>query len=301
MKNKKVLIPILAVVLVALIIGAVYLTQRSKTVATVENEKITQEQLNKELNKQYGATVLNMMISNKVVDLEADKAKVKVTDKDVQAELDKMIKQYGGQETFNMLLAQNGMTEDLFKEQVEQNLKVTKILEPSIEITDDEIKTYFEDNKASFGTPEQVEASHILVEDEKTAKEVKKKLDDGEDFAKLAKEYSTDTQTKDKGGELGYFTTGKMVEAFDKAAFSMKVDEISDPVKTDFGYHIIKVTGKKEAKEATLEDSKAKIKEALLAQKVQEKAGTWLNEATAKYKIDNKLEKDQKDQKDKSK
>lgn len=297
MKNKKVLIPILAVVLVALIIGAVYLTQRSKTVATVENEKITQEQLNKELNKQYGATVLNMMISNKVVDLEADKAKVKVTDKDVQAELDKMIKQYGGQETFNMLLAQNGMTEDLFKEQVEQNLKVTKILEPSIEITDDEIKTYFEDNKASFGTPEQVEASHILVEDEKTAKEVKKKLDNGEDFAKLAKEYSTDTQTKDKGGELGYFTSGKMVEAFDKVAFSMKVDEISDPVKTDFGYHIIKVTGKKEAKEATLEDSKAKIKEALLAQKVQEKAGTWLNEATAKYKIDNKLEKDQKDKK----
>lgn len=297
MKNKKVLIPILAVVLVALIIGAVYLTQRSETVATVEKEKITQEQLNKELNEKYGATVLNMMISNKVVDLEADKAKVKVTDKDVQAELDKMVKQYGGQETFNMLLAQNGMTEDVFKEQVEQNLKVTKILEPSIEITDDEIKTYFEDNKASFNTPEQVEASHILVKDEKTAKEVKKKLDDGEDFAKLAKEYSTDEQTKEKGGELGYFTSGQMVEAFDKAAFSMKVNEISDPVKTDYGYHIIKVTGKKEAKEATLEDSKAKIKEDLLAQKVQEKASTWLTEATAKYKIDNKLEKDQKDKK----
>ena len=75
MKNKKVLIPILAVVLIALIIGAVYLTQRSETVATVDKEKITQEQLNEELNMQYGASVLNMMISNKVVDLEADKAK----------------------------------------------------------------------------------------------------------------------------------------------------------------------------------------------------------------------------------
>jgi len=292
MKNKKVLIPILAVVLIALIIGAVYLTQRSETVATVDKEKITQEQLNEELNKQYGASVLNMMISNKVVDLEADKAKVKVTDKEIQAELDKMVEQYGGQETFNMLLAQNGVTEDLFKEQIEQNLKVTKILEPSIEITDDEIKTYFEDNKASFDTPEQVEASHILVEDEDTAKEVKKKLDEGGDFAKLAEEYSTDTQTKEKGGELGYFASGQMVEAFDKAAFSMKVDEISDPVKTDYGYHIIKVTGKKEAKEATLEDSKAKIKEDLLATKVQEQASTWLTEATAKYKVENKLEKD---------
>jgi foldase protein PrsA len=292
MKNKKVLIPILAVVLIALIIGAVYLTQRSETVATVDKEKITQEQLNEELNKQYGASVLNMMISNKVVDLEADKAKVKVTDKEIQAELDKMVEQYGGQETFNMLLAQNGVTEDLFKEQIEQNLKVTKILEPSIEITDDEIKTYFEDNKASFDTPEQVEASHILVEDEKTAKEVKKKIDEGGDFAELAKEYSTDTQTAENGGELGYFSTGQMVEAFDKAAFSMKVDEISDPVKTDYGYHIIKVTGKKEAKEATLEDSKAKIKEDLLATKVQEQASTWLTEATAKYKVENKLEKD---------
>lgn len=292
MKNKKVLIPILAVVLVALIIGAVYLTQRSETVATVDKEKITQEQLNEELNKQYGASVLNMMISNKVVDLEADKAKVKVTDKEIQAELDKMVEQYGGQETFNMLLAQNGVTEDVFKEQIEQNLKVTKILEPSIEITDDEIKTYFEDNKASLDTPEQVEASHILVEDEDTAKEVKKKLDEGGDFAKLAEEYSTDTQTKDNGGELGYFSSGQMVEAFDKAAFSMKVDEISDPVKTDYGYHIIKVTGKKEAKEATLEDSKAKIKEDLLATKVQEQASTWLTEATAKYKVENKLEKD---------
>ncbi|MCB5238213.1 peptidylprolyl isomerase [Niallia circulans] len=292
MKNKKVLIPILAVVLIALIIGAVYLTQRSETVATVDKEKITQEQLNEELNKQYGASVLNMMISNKVVDLEADKAKVKVTDKEIQAELDKMVEQYGGQETFNMLLAQNGVTEDLFKEQIEQNLKVTKILEPSIEITDDEIKTYFEDNKASFDTPEQVEASHILVEDEDTAKEVKKKLDEGGDFAELAKEYSTDTQTAENGGELGYFSTGQMVEAFDKAAFAMKVDEISDPVKTDYGYHIIKVTGKKEAKEATLEDSKAKIKEDLLATKVQEQASTWLTEATAKYKVENKLEKD---------
>ncbi|WP_312094800.1 peptidylprolyl isomerase [Niallia sp.] len=292
MKNKKVLIPILAVVLVALIVGAVYLTQRSETVATVEKEKITQEQLNEELNKQYGASVLNTMISNKVVDLEADKAKVKVTDKEIKAELDKMVEQYGGQETFDMLLAQNGLTEDVFKEQIEQNLKVTKILEPSIEITDDEIKTYFEDNKASFDTPEQVEASHILVEDEKTAKEVKKKLDEGGDFAELAKEYSTDTQTKENGGELGYFSTGQMVEEFDKVAFEMKVDEISDPVKTDYGYHIIKVTGKKEAKEATLDESKEEIKEALLTQKVQEQASTWLSEATAKYKVENKLEKD---------
>ncbi|KAB7668815.1 peptidylprolyl isomerase [Bacillus sp. B1-b2] len=289
MKNKKVLIPVLAVILVALIIGAVYLTQRSETVATIDDEKISQAELNEELNKQYGSTVLSTMITNKVVDLEADKAKVEITDKEIDAEMDKVYEQYGGEETFNTLLAQNGLTLDTYKESVIQNLKVTKILEPSIEITDEEIQTYFDDNKASLDTAAQVQASHILVEDEATAKEVKQKLDEGGDFAELAKEYSTDTATKDNGGDLGFFSSGQMVEAFETAAFGMEVGAVSDPVQTDYGYHIIKVTDKKEAKEATLEDSKEEIKDTLLQQKIQEQASTWLSEATAKYKIDNKL------------
>src|SRR5690625_6598495 len=86
----------------------------------------------------------------------------------------------------------------------------------------------------------EIKAQHIVVEDEDTAKEVKEKLDDGEDFAKLAEEYSTDESNKDDGGKLGYFSVGEMDPAFEDAAYGMKKGEVSDPVQSQFGFHIIK-------------------------------------------------------------
>lgn len=290
MKNKKIILPILGIVLIALIVVAVILVQKSNTVASVDGEKITQNDLDEALNKQYGTSILQTLIANKVVDLEAEKEKIKVTDKEQKAELDDLIESSGGEDAFNAALEANGASKADIEEELSRYLKIKKLLEPRIEITDDQIKSYFDENKASFDTPEQVEASHILVADEKTAKEVKKKLDDGEDFADLAKEYSTDTATKDNGGELGYFSSGQMVEEFEKAAFSMDVDEISDPVQTDNGWHIIKVTGHKDAVEAKLDDHKDEIKDALFEQQMNTEYSTWLTEIEAKYDIDNKLD-----------
>lgn len=288
-KNKKILFSILGAVLIALIVVAVVLVQKNNTAATVDGEKITKKELNEALNTQYGSTILDSLIADKIVDLEADKENIKVTDKEKKAEMDTLIESYGGEEAFNSALEANNASKADIEEQMVRYLKIKKLLEPSIEITDDEIKAYFEENKTNYDQAEQVEASHILVADEKTAKEVKKKLDDGGDFAKLAKEYSTDTATKEDGGELGYFSSGQMAEEFEKAAFSMKVDEISDPVKTDYGYHIIKVTGHKDAKAAKLEDHKDEIKEALLEQEIQTEYSTWLTEKKEKYKIKNYL------------
>ncbi|WOD62996.1 peptidylprolyl isomerase [Niallia taxi] len=290
MKNKKIILPILGIVLIALIVVAVILVQKSNTVASVEGEKITQNDLDEALNKQYGTSILQTLIANKVVDLEAEKEKIKVTDKEKKAELDDLIESSGGEDAFNAALEANGASKADIEEELLRYLKIKKLLEPRIEITDDQIQAYFDENKASFNTPEQVEASHILVADEKTAKEVKKKLDDGEDFADLAKEYSTDTATKENGGELGYFSSGQMVEEFEKAAFSMDVDEISNPVETTNGWHIIKVTGHKDAVEAKLDDHKDEIKDTLFETQMNTEYSTWLTEIQAKYDIDNKLD-----------
>ncbi|MBO0993900.1 peptidylprolyl isomerase [Bacillus sp. SD088] len=280
-------------VIVLIILGAavIFTTAFVKRdiVANVGDAKITKDELYEQLVDNYGEQTLDGMINDEIVKMEAKKEKVSISDDEINKEMDKYVEQSGGEEAFNSALQQQGLTKKDLEKDIVSFLSIQKILEPRIDISDDEIKEYFEDNKASFDQEEQVEASHILVDDEKTAKEVKQKIDDGEDFAELAKEYSTDESNAESGGELGFFGKGKMVKEFEGKAFSMKVDEISDPVKTEHGYHIIKVTDKKDAKEAKLEDHKEEVKDALFEQKLQTEYQTWLNEKKEDYKIKKSL------------
>jgi len=120
-------------------------------------------------------------------------------------------------------------------------------------------------------TQEQVWARHILVKEETQAKDVLKRLEQGEDWSAIAAEVSQDTGNKDKGGDLGWFSSGKMVAEFEQAAFSLKVGEISQPVKTSFGYHIIQVIGHEDRPLSAAELNTAK----------QNKFNEWLTTATA--------------------
>jgi foldase protein PrsA len=262
---------------------------KDEVVAKVGDKSISKEDLYTTLVDQYGDAALDTLIAEKIVELESDKKDLTVKDSEIEEELESIKESYGGEEAFNEALASSGASLDSVKKNVESFLLTEKLLKDRVSISDDQITEYFEANKDSFAQEEQVQASHILVEDEKTAKEVKDKLDDGGDFAELAKEYSTDTSNAESGGELGFFAKGEMVTEFDDKAFAMKKGEISEPVKTEFGYHIIKVTDKKDAKEAVLDDHKEEIKDILFDQALQTEYGTWLEEQKEKYQIENLL------------
>ncbi len=111
----------------------------------------------------------------------------------------------------------------------------------AIQVNDDELFNFYEDEKERFTTEEERQAQHILVEFEQQAKQVVTQLNEGADFAKLAAKHSQDTGSKDAGGDLGFFTLGVMMPEFEAKVFSMKVGEVSSPVKTEFGYHVIKL------------------------------------------------------------
>lgn len=261
----------------------------SGSVATVDGEKITKDELNEALVQAHGQEMLDALIDEKIVEMEVKKEKIDVPAKEIDAEIETFVENAGGKEAFKSALEQSGMTEDDFKKDVIQYLSIRKLMEPRVEITDEEVEAYFKENKESFDTQEQVKARHILLDDEKTAKEVLKKLDEGGDFAELAKEYSKDEGSGAMGGELGFFTRGQMVPEFEEKAFSMKAGEISEPVKSEFGYHIIEVQENKEEKEAVLKDHIDEIKEKLIESKMQTEYVTWLEEAREKYDIKNNL------------
>lgn len=228
-------------------------------VAMVAGEKIDKKAYKDEMSfysamlasqQQLKPSIVQMLVQDKLISNDMKKNNIKVDDKELNDKFLQYIEQFGGQEKFDKMLDDYNMTSDKFKETIKKDeiyQKHREWFEEKNPASDEEIKKYFDDNKDSLS---QVKASHILVEDENTANEVKEKLDNGEDFKELAKQYSKDTANANKGGDLGYFTKDQMVKEFSDKAFSMKKDEISDPVKTNYGYHIIKVDDKKDSPEA---------------------------------------------------
>ncbi|MDU0458130.1 MAG: peptidylprolyl isomerase [Geobacteraceae bacterium] len=150
---------------------------------------------------------------------------------------------------------------------VEAYLK--KKVETESNVSDEDLKKFYEQNKDKFKTGEQIKASHILVKTEKEAKDILAQIKAGGNFEELAKKSSVDSSSA-KGGDLGWFGKGSMVPAFEKAAMALKEGQVSDVVKSDFGFHIIKLTGKRAAGIRPLEEVKDQIKGAIMPSRQQE-------------------------------
>lgn len=274
--------------LVLVVLAGCSASNNDEVVASVDGEKITKEELYEALVSVTGPEAVNALIDEKIVELEIKKEEITVSDEEIDKEVESFKEDAGGEEAFNNALEQSGLTEEDFKKDVVQYLSIRKLMEPLVEVTDEEVKDYFEENKETFNEQEQVDARHILVEDEKLANELYEKLKDGADFAELAQEHSTDGSAA-SGGNLGFFGRGQMVPEFEEKAFSLKVGEISEPVKSEFGYHIIETLDKTEEKAATFEDHADEIKDKLFESKMQSEYVTWLEEKRESYDIKNNL------------
>lgn len=266
--------------------------------------------------------VVNQLIIQKLLDQEAEARGIKVSQKDIDQAIKDVMDKMGGKDQLMSTLRNNGISTAEFKKDIKVQVKMQKLAAEAgnINVTDADCKNFYNKNQDKFRHADQVRASHILIsanpyqiqqeitaksktkmdekelkaavekvmaekqaEAEKLAKELQA---DNSKFAQYAKKYSEDPQSAKQGGDLGFFAKDRMVPEFAEAAFKAKPNTVTEPVKSQFGYHIIFVTDRRGAGVVPYEKAKSDIKDYL----VQEKQIKALDELTTAAKKKAKIE-----------
>ncbi|MBI3975861.1 MAG: peptidylprolyl isomerase [Armatimonadetes bacterium] len=231
--------------------------------------------------------VLDQLIDQRLILQAARKRGVQISETQVAAEIDRIKKNFGSDEEFQLALSQRNLTMDDVRRLLRVNLTVRALLPlvTKVEVPEAEVRKAFDQRRAQFDQPEQARVSHILirVEDPKQEERARQtivliqgKLAKGEKFADLARQYSQDPGSKDKGGDLGFFGRGAMVPEFEKVAFSLQPGQVSGPVKTQFGYHLILLHEKKPARKATFAEVAPQIRDQLTQERQEALFQKWL-------------------------
>jgi parvulin-like peptidyl-prolyl isomerase len=260
----------------------------SKVLAKVNGREIDpmryQELVNR-LAQNYGGklapsdmAMINIMALGQAIDFtlmqeEADK-RVRVSGSEIDAALNNIMQQQKipSRRDLENVLKQQGLSLGKFRDFIKGDIEVQKLqmkLMEEVKVTPDDLR--------------EVRASHILVKTEAEAKDLLQQINKGADFASLAKKYSQDPGSAAKGGDLGYFSTGSMVEAFEKTAFSLKPGEVSGLIQTPFGYHILKVTDSRLRK---FPGAKGEIEQAALREKQEKTFRRWYSDVRSKAKVE---------------
>jgi len=232
---------------------------------------------------------VQFLVQREQFEQKAKDLDVEVTDKQVDARLEQIQKQYfgGDQKKFEKQLKQQGITEKQVRNDIRAQIVSEKIFAQvtgKVTVSDDEIEKYYAKNKAQYSQPESRDVRHILVKTKAQADDLYTQLENGADFAALAKKFSEDTGSKANGGKLT-ISKGQTVAPFDQTAFLLKKNAISKPVKTEFGYHIIQpLSETKPAKVTPLKEVRASIKQQLEQTQKNEAMTKWVDDLKKDYK-----------------
>ena len=231
---------------------------------------------------------VQFLVQREQFEQEAADMDVEVTEKQIDARLEQIQKQYfgGDKKKFDKQLKDQGLTEEQVRNDIRAQIVSEKLFEQvtrGVKVTDAEVEKFYADNKAQYSQPESREVRHILRKTKAQADDIYNQLKAGADFAALAKKFSEDTGSKANGGKLT-ISKGQTVAAFDKTAFALKKNEISKPVKTEFGFHVIQaLSDTKPAKTTPLKDVKESIKQQLEQTKKNEAMTKWVDELKKDY------------------
>ena len=288
----------------------------SKKVATFEGGEVTEGEL-QEFAAQSGLgeldpespeyetavqQVMPQLVGIEIAKTYAQEEGITVSDEDVDKEMEEIRKQVGeqarasgqdlsDQEAFDQALEQNQISEDELRQDVRESLPVQEVQQRvagNAEPSDEEIQKFYDENKtAQFTQPAQRCVRHILFnkDQQQKAEDVKAQLQDGGDFAALAKENSQDPGSAEKGGDLGCLGKGETVPPFEEAAFAAEQGEIVGPVETEFGYHVIEVTEVRAKETRSLEEVETEIGGQLAAAERDEEFQAWIDEQKEKRNV----------------
>jgi peptidyl-prolyl cis-trans isomerase C len=242
---------------------------------------------------QFGPRILEQLIDAELLFQAAEKEGFLVPEEEVNATFEDLSGRYASPEEFQEEMKTRGFTEETLRASIRKQMTIQNFIQekivPEAVVPEEVVREAYDKNPQNFVTQDEVKASHILInsaegdpQDKKDAALKKAKeiaalaRKEGADFAALAREYS-EGPSASSGGDLGFFTRGRMVKPFEDKAFSMKVNEVSDPVLTQFGYHVIKVTERKDGSTVSFDEVKERLKQDLTNRMVSELIGKKLS------------------------
>jgi peptidyl-prolyl cis-trans isomerase C len=246
--------------------------------------------------------VLDRIISFKLLVQEAKARKVAAPPWEVDTQIDSIKKQFPSEDAFQQMLKSRGVTLEKLRAETTDSAAVNQMLKTELEgtitVTEPEVKTFYDQNKARFRQEDSVHASHIMIRAEQQAdpatkakakaqaEDLLKQLKKGAAFADLAKKFSQDPGSAPNGGDLGFFSKGQMAPAFEAAAFALQVGQTSAVVETPYGYHIIKVAEAKPGRDLNYDEVKAQIEDYLKQQLRDKKTQEFVDKLKAKGKVE---------------